>query len=252
VHLAHWIYPGGIEGRRQLDRIKWHAVSNRSQRCLPDVACNNSRCDGYVGDRLGRQQLPRGRQRGDTCGDVDCRTKEVVRSAEYWAVVKPGPCQWNSWLGPAGWKQTSEHLKGGCRVGKSKHRFVTYPLDRRPDPSEGLAHQLLEAPKHRDCRRISIDVGNRAEARQIDERDGRDRGLEAVDRRSGRRRRGRCQLRLRLRPKHIAIAQIIESDRAIERIKARPANVRGWPPFPTAARARSWPLPNSPCSRLTD
>ena len=96
-------------------------------------------------------------------------------------MVKPGPCQWNPWLGSAGWKQTSEHLKGGCRVRKSKHRFVTYPLDRRPDPSEGLAHQLLEAPKHRYCRRISIDIRYRAEARQIDERDGRDRGLEAVD-----------------------------------------------------------------------
>jgi len=140
VHLAHWIYPGGIEGRRQLDRIKRHVVSDRSQRYLPDVASNNSRCYGNVGDWLSRQQLPRRRQRGDACCDVDCRTKEVVRSAEYWAVVEPGPCQWNPWLGSAGWKQTSEHLKGGCRVRKSKHRFVTYPLDGRPDASNGLPH----------------------------------------------------------------------------------------------------------------
>ena len=96
-------------------------------------------------------------------------------------MVKAGPCQRNAWLGSAGWKQTSEHLKGGCRVRKSKHRFVTDPLDRRPDPSEGFVHQLLEAPKHRYCRRISIDIRYRAEARQIDERDGRDRGLKAVD-----------------------------------------------------------------------
>ncbi len=182
MHLAHWIYPGGIEGRRQLDGIKRHVVSDRSQSYLPDVPHNDSRCDGNVGDRLGRQQLPRRRQRGDACGDVDCRTKEVVRSAEYSAVAKTGPCQWNPWLGSASWKQTSEHLKGGCRIRKSKHRFVTDPLDRRRDASKGLAHQFLEAPKHRYCRRISIDIGYRAEARQIDERDGCDRGLEAVDR----------------------------------------------------------------------
>src|SRR5438128_1228878 len=96
-------------------------------------------------------------------------------------VVKPGPCQRNPWLGSAGRKQTSEHLKGGCRVRKSKHRFVTNPLDRRPKSSERLAHQLLEAPKHRYCRRISIDIRYRAEARQIDERDGRDPGLEVAD-----------------------------------------------------------------------
>ena len=96
-------------------------------------------------------------------------------------MVQPGPCQWNPRLGSAGRKQTSDHLKGGCRVRKSKHRFVTYPLDRRPEPSEGLADQLLEAPKYRYRRRIAMDIRYRAEARQIDERDGRDRGLEAVD-----------------------------------------------------------------------
>ncbi len=156
--------------------------NNRSQCYLPDVPRNNSRCDGNIGDRLGRQQLPRRGQRGDSRCDVNCRTKEVVRSSEYWAVVEPGPGQWNPWLGSAGWKQTSEHLKGGCRVRKSKHRFVTYPLDWRPDLPEGFAHQLLEAPKHRYCRRISIDIRNCAEARQIDERDGRDCGLETGDR----------------------------------------------------------------------
>ena len=96
-------------------------------------------------------------------------------------MVKPGPCQWNPWLGSAGWKQTSEHLKRGCRVRKPKHRFVTYPLDRRSDASKGLAHQFLEAPKHRYCRRIPIDIRYRAEARQVDERDSRNPGLEAVD-----------------------------------------------------------------------
>ncbi len=153
VHLAHWIYPGGIECRCQFDGIKRHVVSNRSQRHLSDVPRNNSRRYGNVSDRLGRQQLPRRCECGDARCDVDCRTKEVVRSAEYWTVVKPGPRQWNPWLGSAGWKQTSEHLKGGCRVRKSKHRFVTDPLDRRRDPSQGLAHQLLEALQHCYCRR---------------------------------------------------------------------------------------------------
>jgi hypothetical protein len=181
VHFAHWIYPGGIEGRRQLDGIECHIVGNRSQRYVPDVPHNNSRCCGDIGDRLGGQQLPRRRQRRDACCDVDRRTKEVVRSAEYWAVVEPGPCQWNPRLGSASGKQTSEHLKGGCRVRKPKHRLVTYPLDRRPKPSECLSHQLLEASKYGYCRRISIDICYCAEARQIDKRDGRDRGLEAVD-----------------------------------------------------------------------
>src|SRR5947207_4613423 len=161
--------------------LKRHMVSNRSQRYLPHVPRNNSRCCRNVGDSLGRQHLPRRRDRGDTCCDVDCRTEEVDRSAQDGTVVKAGPCQRNPWLGSAGRKQASEHLKGGCRVRKSKHRFVTDPLDRRRKPSEGLAHQLLEATKHRYCRRISIDIRYRTEARQIDERDGRDRGLETVD-----------------------------------------------------------------------
>jgi len=48
-------------------------------------------------------------------------------------------------------------------------------------PSKRLANQLLEAPKHRYCGCISIDIRYRAEAREIDERNGRYRGLEAVD-----------------------------------------------------------------------
>lgn len=96
-------------------------------------------------------------------------------------MVKPGPCQWNPRLGPASGKQTSQHLKGGFRVGKPKHGLVTYPLDGRPQAPEGLAHQLLEAPKYGYRRRISIHIRYRAEARQIDKRDGRDRGLEAFD-----------------------------------------------------------------------
>jgi hypothetical protein len=36
-------------------------------------------------------------------------------------------------------------------------------------------------PKYRDCRRVAIDVRYRAETRQVDERNGRDRGLEVVD-----------------------------------------------------------------------
>ena len=44
-----------------------------------------------------------------------------------------------------------------------------------------LAYQFLEAAEHCDGGRISKDIRYRAEARQIDERDGRDRGLEAVD-----------------------------------------------------------------------
>ncbi len=87
---------------------------------------------------------------------------------------KPGSCQRNPWLCSARWNQAAEHLKGGRRIRKSEHRFVTDPLDRRPKPSKRLAHQLLEAPKHRYCGRISIDIGYRAEAREIDERDGRE------------------------------------------------------------------------------
>jgi hypothetical protein len=96
-------------------------------------------------------------------------------------VVKPGPGQWNPWLGSTSGKQASEHLQGGCRVRKPEHRFVTYPLDRRPEPAEGLAHQLLEVPKHGYGRRISIDIRYCAEARQIDKGDGCDRGLEVID-----------------------------------------------------------------------
>jgi len=96
-------------------------------------------------------------------------------------MVKPGPCQRNPRLGLARWNQASEHLEGGRRVRKSKHRFVTDPLDRRPKLSERLTHQLLEAPKHRYCGRISIDIRYCAETRQVDESDRRHCGFEALD-----------------------------------------------------------------------
>jgi hypothetical protein len=115
-------------------------------------------------------------------GDANAAMRAAMLTVEpKRSVALRSSSQWYPWLGSASWKQTSEHLKGGCRVRKPKHRFVANPLDRRPEPSEGLAHQLLEAPKHRYCRRIAIDICYRAEARQIDKRDGRDPGLEAVD-----------------------------------------------------------------------
>jgi hypothetical protein len=165
MHLAHGIYPGGVEGWRQFYGIKRDVISNRSQRYLPNPPGDNARCYRDIHDRLSRQQLPRRRERSDACCDIDCGAKEVVRSAEYWAVVQAGPCQRNLGFGSASWKQTSKHLKGGCRVGKPKHRFVTYPLDRLPKPSESLAHQFFETLKHCYCRSISINIGYRTEAR---------------------------------------------------------------------------------------
>ena len=78
-----------------------------------------------------------------------------------------------AWLGRV--EADVEHPQGGCRVGESEHRFVTDPLDRRLEPLEGLAHQL-RAPKDRYGRRISVDVGYRAEAR--DRRVRRSGGLQ--------------------------------------------------------------------------
>jgi hypothetical protein len=180
-HLAHGIYPAGIEGRRKFDRKKRHRLGDRSQSYLSHVPRNDSRCCRDVRGLLGRQHLARRCDRGDTCRDVHCRTEEVARSAQYRTVVEAGPRQWNSWLGSAGRKQTPEHLKSGSRIRKTKHRFVADPLDRRPMFSERLAHQFLEAFEHRYCGCVSVDICYRTEARQIDERNGRDSRLEAVD-----------------------------------------------------------------------
>jgi hypothetical protein len=96
-------------------------------------------------------------------------------------VIEPGPGQRNSRLVAASRNQAAEHSQSGCRIGKSEHRFVTDPLDRRPKLSERLLHQLFEAPKHSDGRGIAVNIRYRAETRKIDECHGRDSGLETVD-----------------------------------------------------------------------
>jgi len=73
-----------------------------------------------------------------------------------------------------------EHPKRGGRVIESKHRFIAYPFDGGAEPPEGIAHVFLETTEHADRRRVSIDVGERAESRQVDECDRRDRRLKAV------------------------------------------------------------------------
>ena len=55
-------------------------------------------------------------------------------------------------------------------------------MQRRRMPPDCVAHQLLEALEHRYRGRSFIDIRHCAEACQIDESDGRHRGLEAVDR----------------------------------------------------------------------
>lgn len=95
-------------------------------------------------------------------------------------MVQRRPRQWNPGLAPAGWKQASEDLEGGRRVRKSEHHFVANPLDRRAEPAKRLADELLEKPEYGYGRRIAIDIRNGAEAREVDECDAGDRGLEAV------------------------------------------------------------------------
>jgi len=59
VHLAHWIYPGRIEGGCKFDRVQRHTVGNRTQYYFPDVPHGNQpQWQRRAGSRVSNGCLP--------------------------------------------------------------------------------------------------------------------------------------------------------------------------------------------------
>jgi len=95
-------------------------------------------------------------------------------------MVDPRSRQRDLRFGSASWQQAPQHIESGCWVRKSKHGFITNPLDWWAMSPESIVYKRFEALKNAYCRGITMNIGQCTEARQIDECDSRERRFEAI------------------------------------------------------------------------
>lgn len=118
MHLAHRIDPGGVGRRSKLDLIEGHFLCYRSERHHSELPHQDASGGGRLGDGLGGEQLAGGCERGDSCRNVDRRSKEIACSADDRPMVQPGASERQSRLLTAVLQQRSKYLDRRVRFRK--------------------------------------------------------------------------------------------------------------------------------------